>query len=348
MTIIFWQNCTSIHQYPLLSQLSKLGVKVIQVVEELVPQERAAMGWIVPDAEYKVFLFSEVNVQHVIDQHPDAFHVFSGFNAFRRVSEVFRELYSLSPKRCFVFQERPDLRGFKGQLRWLAYRWYCLRFKNVGAILAAGSISFFRSMTSRIPIIPFPYYVYPPNSCAIQTPRNSGLVRFVFVGALIPRKNISGMCEAFARTKGPWDLTIIGDGIEARHVDALKGARPDCNVTRVGFLNNADIGLILNESDCLVLPSLMDGYGVVVNEAALCGLRILCSIAAGSAEHLKELTLENWFVDPRQIEDLSKYIDQVLDLGQMDATERLRRMNAATELLPEEGARLLLRTLVLR
>jgi glycosyltransferase involved in cell wall biosynthesis len=345
MTVIFWQNCTSIHQYPLLSELTAMGVEVIQVVEELVPEDRSAMGWNVPDGGYKVFLFGAVNVHQVIDMHPDAFHVFSGFNAFRMVSKIFREIYSICPERCFVFQERPDLRGFKGLLRRLAYRWYCYRFRKIGGILAAGSIAFFRSMTRYVPIVPFPYYVYPPKPGENTEPGNGGPVRFVFVGALIPRKNISGMCEAFARTKGHWDLTIIGDGSEARHVDALKLARPDCTVTRLGFLNNADIGLILHRSDCLVLPSLMDGYGVVVNEGALCGLRILCSIAAGSSEHLKDLGVKNWLVDPTRIRDITECIDQISDLGHVGAPEREGRMNAAMEMRPEEGARRLLRTL---
>lgn len=348
MTVIFWQNCLSIHQYPLLTELHALGVSVIQIVEERIPAHRLKMGWYIPPAKHEVHVFDEICVDQIIAENPDVYHVFSGFQGFKLVAAALQKVYAHYPERCFVFQERPDLRGLKGLLRRIMFGWLCYQYRRLGGILAAGSVAFFSGLTRRVRVFSFPYYVYAPEVNSVGCAgclTDASLTRFVFVGSLFPIKNIAGMCDAFCKVPAKWSLAIAGAGSEACYVAELNKRRPDCQTSMLGYVNNSEIGSILCASDCLVLPSWKDGYGAVVNEAALAGLRIICSEAAGASEKLKELCISNWYFDPRKSGTLEKCIEEVVKLGQISEQERSQRIAAARDLQPSEGAKYLLRIL---
>jgi glycosyltransferase involved in cell wall biosynthesis len=107
--------------------------------------------------------------------------------------------------------------------------------------------------------------------------------RFIFVGQLIPRKNILLLVEAFislAHEFPQWSLDIVGSGPLGEHIPK----HPKISVQ--GFLQPAALARELQKSRCLVLPSHEEHWGLVVHEAALCGCALALSTAIGSADDL--------------------------------------------------------------
>lgn len=119
-------------------------------------------------------------------------------------------------------------------------------------------------------------------------PRN-----LIYVGRLIELKNLSALLAAFAdavRTNpavDDWGLVLLGEGDQKVTLQA-QADRLDV-AHRVAFLPGCDwqaVPTYLALADVLVLPSLSEPWGLVVNEAMACGLPVLVSDRCGCAVDL--------------------------------------------------------------
>ncbi|HMN79429.1 MAG TPA: glycosyltransferase [Burkholderiaceae bacterium] len=146
------------------------------------------------------------------------------------------------------------------------------------AVRQFGQAGFLRSS-----IFPFGYFVSgPPMSRAdptVRSPRSDGVVRCAFVGNLLRIKGIAELCRAVSRVNANGvrlELHVYGSGPQAAEVRGpgieLHGRFPFGTAVSV-----------LRQYQLLVLPSLYDGWGVVVNEAVLAGVPVVCSEAVGAA-----------------------------------------------------------------
>ena len=64
------------------------------------------------------------------------------------------------------------------------------------------------------------------------------------------------------------------------------------------FVQPKDLPLFLGAADCLVLPSLEDEWGIVLNEGAAAGLPLLASKYAGATADLLEDGQNGFVIDP--------------------------------------------------
>jgi glycosyltransferase involved in cell wall biosynthesis len=99
-----------------------------------------------------------------------------------------------------------------------------------------------------------------------------------------------------------------------------------------------EVGRALADSDCLVLPSLPEPWGLVANEALCSGIPIIVSNQCGCA---RDLVTEDsgWMVEPEDPEQLAEAMDKLCMLP----LERLKEMGQAalkiaSEYTPEKGA----------
>jgi glycosyltransferase involved in cell wall biosynthesis len=109
--------------------------------------------------------------------------------------------------------------------------------------------------------------------------------RFVYVGQLIPRKNVQGLLRAFAAVRRPGDeLTIVGQGEERMQLERLASELGVTGtVTFAGPLAYDDAIDVMLESQTLVLPSHREVWGLVVNEARAGGLHVVVTDRCGAA-----------------------------------------------------------------
>jgi glycosyltransferase involved in cell wall biosynthesis len=110
----------------------------------------------------------------------------------------------------------------------------------------------------------------------------------LFVGRLEASKGLQALLSAFARAVAEENdlcLAIAGDGSLRAHVEAI-AAKPDCRVTYLGRLSGDDVLRSYLAADLLVLPSLFEPWGLVINEAMACGLPVIVSDRVGCADDL--------------------------------------------------------------
>jgi glycosyltransferase involved in cell wall biosynthesis len=114
---------------------------------------------------------------------------------------------------------------------------------------------------------------------------------FLAVSRFVPEKNLPALVRAYDRYRReagetkPWDLVLCGDGPGSREVWEAVAASPFAgSIHRPGFLQERELARWYAYAGAFVHPSLMEPWGLVVNEAAACGLPLLVSERAGSAE----------------------------------------------------------------
>ncbi|SKA37213.1 Glycosyltransferase involved in cell wall bisynthesis [Enhydrobacter aerosaccus] len=121
-------------------------------------------------------------------------------------------------------------------------------------------------------------------------PPPSDRPRLLFVGKLIPRKNPLDLLRAAAllQKRGvAVEVLFAGSGDLADELaDFAKTA--GLAVQFLGFANQTQLPAIYAAADVIVLPSRIETWGLVVNEAMACGLPAIVSDAVGCAPDLVE------------------------------------------------------------
>jgi glycosyltransferase involved in cell wall biosynthesis len=107
---------------------------------------------------------------------------------------------------------------------------------------------------------------------------------------LLPHKGIAAYLEALCRLRArrphaAFTAVVVGSGPEQARLHALQPVL-GAALRAFGQLAYADLPRLLAAADVLVLPSLRDCWGMVVNEALAAGLPVLGSCYAGAAEEL--------------------------------------------------------------
>ncbi|MDP0501751.1 MAG: glycosyltransferase family 4 protein [Verrucomicrobiota bacterium JB022] len=109
----------------------------------------------------------------------------------------------------------------------------------------------------------------------------------VFVGRFLRVKGVDVLLEGMAQlpeAQRP-QILLVGDGPEKEQLEAIV-AEHKLPVTMPGFLPNDQLPELYAASDFFVLPSREEPWGVVVNEAAACGLPLLLSGKVGAAHDI--------------------------------------------------------------
>ena len=128
----------------------------------------------------------------------------------------------------------------------------------------------------------------------------------LFVGRLVEVKNLSSLLKACSLLSFDYKLIIVGDGVLKESLE--KEARElRINVEFVGRKNDSALTAWYCCADVFVLPSVLEPFGAVTNEALLGGCNCVISKIAGSACLIKE-GVNGFLTDPNSVEDISKQI----------------------------------------
>ena len=110
----------------------------------------------------------------------------------------------------------------------------------------------------------------------------------LFCAKLQPWKRPLDLLRAFAAAGIPRSTLIFaGDGTLRANIEAEAAALGlDKRVRVLGFVNQSQLPAIYRASDVMVIPSEYDAFGLVVNEAMLCGCVVIASDKVGAVRDL--------------------------------------------------------------
>ena len=83
------------------------------------------------------------------------------------------------------------------------------------------------------------------------------------------------------------ELWIVGDGPEKENLYSRAKLSLQNQITWFGTVQMSKIPNIMNQADCLVLPSKHDGWGAVASEALMLGIPVICSSSCGASSIVK-------------------------------------------------------------
>jgi glycosyltransferase involved in cell wall biosynthesis len=135
--------------------------------------------------------------------------------------------------------------------------------------------------------------------------KNWARYNFIFVGRLIPPKNLPMLLEAFDEisAKAPeWGLVLLGGGDQKDELQFL--AQNNKNIRFEAGVPWYEVAEYLALADVLVLPSESEPWGLVVNEAMICGLPVLVSEPSGCVDDLVKIGQNGFTFHPHQKQDL--------------------------------------------
>lgn len=137
-------------------------------------------------------------------------------------------------------------------------------------------------------------------------------LNFVYVGRLAHEKNITSLLKAYnfvlhsSQNASKWGLILVGEGKERPNLERMIKADNIEGVSFVGGKSWKEVPLYYSLSDLLILPSVSEPWGLVVNEAMICGLPVLVSNRCGSACDLVIEGGNGFTFDPLNWEELAQ------------------------------------------
>lgn len=137
---------------------------------------------------------------------------------------------------------------------------------------------------TRAPIHVLPFGAPPPLASAPTTPIQ-GPLRLLYVGSLGQRKGLAYAFEAVAELGTQVSLTLIG-----------RPTSPNCAPLNAALerhrwiptLPHAEILEQMRQHDVLLLPSLFEGFALVIHEALSQGLPVIATANTGACESVRD------------------------------------------------------------
>jgi alpha-maltose-1-phosphate synthase len=135
----------------------------------------------------------------------------------------------------------------------------------------------------------------------------------LYVGAMSLQKGVQYLVQAYQKIKHPAkSLTFVGAPSPA--IIAMLQARelwPD-DAKVLGHIPQAELKNIMSRSHVLVLPSIQDGFGMVMAQALACGCPVIASTNTGG-EDLFTDGEEGFIVPIRDVTILAERLQQLAD-----------------------------------
>ena len=138
----------------------------------------------------------------------------------------------------------------------------------------------------------------------------------ISVGTLQPRKNFERLIQAYqtlpVAMRDEFDLILVGRkgwGCE-NLLQILLDAQGKSNIKWLEYLPDFDLETLLKGAQCMVFPSLAEGFGLPVIEAFAAGVPVVTSNITSLPEVAGDAAL---LVDPSEVDEIANGIKTVLE-----------------------------------
>jgi glycosyltransferase involved in cell wall biosynthesis len=239
--------------------------------------------------------------------------------------------------------ETPGMRSLsrsRSALRAFAQR-PALRWPDAIAAIGVRAVEEYRRLAGpRIEIANIPYHT--DLKPFLDAPRTNSpeKVRILYCGQLIERKGLQTLLEAFLAFADEFphsELMLVGEGPLRNALASQVPARMKDRVIFAGFQSVDDLPRYFGAADVFVLPSLHDGWGVVVNQALAAGLPIICSSAVGAAADLVSPDENGYVVPPADASALAAALRTLIADRELRLSFGERSRVVAQDHLPSRG-----------
>jgi len=148
---------------------------------------------------------------------------------------------------------------------------------------------------------------------------------FLYVGRYVEDKGISDLLAAYSlyreRTPDPWPLYCAGTGKLRSSLSGVPG------VTDLGFVEPDSLPKVMRHyGGVFILPSRVEPWGVVMQEAAAAGCPLICTDACGASVHLLQDGYNGLRVGVERPDELAKSMSRLASAS----PERRAQMGAAS------------------
>ncbi|MBY7734785.1 glycosyltransferase [Francisella philomiragia] len=129
--------------------------------------------------------------------------------------------------------------------------------------------------------------------------------KFLYVGRLSAIKNLERLVQVFNNLKD-YSLTIIGEGEQREYLQKIASS----NIIFKPAIDNKKLKNEFLSHDVFVLPSLVEPWGLVVEEAFYFGLPVIISQNCGARDIVKD-NINGYWIDPENIDELISLIQTI-------------------------------------
>jgi glycosyltransferase involved in cell wall biosynthesis len=131
-------------------------------------------------------------------------------------------------------------------------------------------------------ILRVPYGMPAPSPRGSES--RSGPLKFLYAGTLSVRKGVQHVLRAWQALRPAAGAELCMVGANAMPPGVMAGLPPSIRVLR--SVPREELFRLYHESDLLLFPTLLDGFGMVLTEALACGLPVLTTPRAGSSDFI--------------------------------------------------------------
>ncbi len=153
----------------------------------------------------------------------------------------------------------------------------------------------------------------------------------LYSGQLIKRKGVETLIRAMSRTPQNAVLWVVGSGPMRSRYEALAHVMSPGRVLFLGHKSYDEMVGVYAAADIVVLPSHLEVWGLVINEAMAAGLPVIASSTAGATPDLVQDNVTGLSYDPEHFEALVDALNRLIN----DPGERRRLGERARALIAQ-------------
>jgi len=168
------------------------------------------------------------------------------------------------------------------------------------------------------------------NEARIRESRRLSDNYFLFVGRFLPRKGLETVIRAYTYYRkhtgqNPWGLVLVGEG---KHLDSIRSLSRDIpGIIFAGPQFADSLCQYYALARALIVPSISDPWGLVVNEGMASGLPVIVSKGCGAAKTLVQEGENGWTFEPGDEETLTQLMIRASSLP----SDALREMGRKSQ-----------------
>jgi len=170
---------------------------------------------------------------------------------------------------------------------------------------------------------------------------------FLYIGRFSKEKNIFFLLECFKNAQksiemDDWGLILIGNGPQKEGITDFINKNSIKNIFFTGYKQREEVPKYLALSDILILPSISEPWGLVVNEAMAAGLPILISKKCGSYPDLIIEGENGYSFDPYNVDELTNLIMKTVQKRFALSNMSKESLKIIANYTPEKAAKVML------